>query len=54
MDAMLRLLDAPRLESATGCFGLPASVPGFLLAYLGQRGDWIARGNCCGDGRSTI
>ena len=40
---MLRLLDAPRLESATGCFGLPASVPGFLLAYLGQRGDWIAR-----------
>ena len=43
MDAMLRLLDAPRLESATGCFGLPASVPGFLLAYLGQRGDWIAR-----------
>ncbi|MEO7244376.1 MAG: AAA family ATPase, partial [Rubrivivax sp.] len=43
MEATLRLLDAPRLESAAGRFSLPPSVPGFLLAYLGQRGDWITR-----------
>lgn len=43
MDATLRLLDTPRLESDSGRHGLPASVPGFLLAYLGQRGDWVSR-----------
>ena len=43
MEARLHLLDAPSLEGVGGRFGLPSSVPGVLLAYLGQRGDWVGR-----------
>ena len=43
MHPRLHLLDAPHFSGSGGRVGLPASVPGLLLAYLGQRGDWVGR-----------
>jgi DNA-binding SARP family transcriptional activator/predicted ATPase len=40
----LRLLTSPRWLPADGAgHDLPDSLPGYLLAYLAYRGDWVAR-----------
>lgn len=44
MPATLYLLGPPRVLTDTGAaHELPDALPGYLLAYLGARGDWVAR-----------
>jgi DNA-binding SARP family transcriptional activator len=43
MQARLHLLDTPHFTVSTARAGLPASVPGLLLAYLSQQNDWVGR-----------
>lgn len=41
--ARLHLLDTPHLRFADRRLDLPDSLPGYLLAYLSVRADWVAR-----------
>lgn len=44
MPATLSLLGPPRVLTDSGAaHELPDALPGYLLAYLGARGDWVAR-----------
>lgn len=44
LPATLFLLGPPRVLSDAGhAFDLPDALPGYLLAYLGARGDWVLR-----------
>lgn len=47
MTARLVVLDSPRLEGVLGEGSLPASLPGWLLAALSLRGQWVAREELC-------
>lgn len=39
----LRLLGPPALCRAAAAFDLPGTLPGYLIAYLGHRQDWVPR-----------
>ena len=40
---MLELLKTPRWSTAGNTHDLPATLPGWLLAYLAVQGDWVSR-----------
>jgi DNA-binding SARP family transcriptional activator/tetratricopeptide (TPR) repeat protein len=40
---LFRLLASPRLEVGDAQFDVPDSAPGYLLAYLAARADWVRR-----------
>jgi DNA-binding SARP family transcriptional activator/tetratricopeptide (TPR) repeat protein len=42
-EPLLRLLASPRLEVGDVHFDVPDSAPGYLLAYLAARADWVRR-----------
>src|SRR5262245_4322997 len=39
----LELLGTPRLVRGEAIYSLPDSLPGYLVAYLGFRADWVPR-----------
>lgn len=41
--ARLLLLGAPQLVRGEGVYALPDSLPGYLVAFLAHRGDWVPR-----------
>jgi len=43
VPAHLTLLGPPRLLTGRGPVDVPDSLPGYLLAYLGARSDWVLR-----------
>lgn len=47
MAACLTLLGLPRVHTPRGTIALPDALPGYLIACLGERADWVLREELC-------